>query len=184
VVAVDSRDKTRAVLSVGKDDWPLPVPIVKKAGKWYFDSKQGRDEILYRRIGANELDALQVCRGFVEAQHEYASDIYDGSGINHTRDHRTPEATVCIEGEWQPRSYQRSSCSRHQEGYSSGNTSGYRLLLRPRGKVRQLAWQPTACRLRAMIGASLLAFSCHYHVTCEGFWSADGVVYEGLGLPP
>ena len=49
------------------------MPIVKKRGKWYFDAKAGREEILFRRIGANELDAIQVCRGFVEAQHEYAS---------------------------------------------------------------------------------------------------------------
>jgi hypothetical protein len=62
-VTVDVHDKTRAVLSVGKDDWPLPIPIVKRKGKWYFDSQQGRDEILFRRIGANELDALQICRG-------------------------------------------------------------------------------------------------------------------------
>ena len=57
---------------VGKEDWPLPIPIVKKEGKWYFDSKAGHDEILFRRIGTNELDAIQVCRGFVEAQKEYA----------------------------------------------------------------------------------------------------------------
>jgi Protein of unknown function (DUF2950) len=82
IVTVDPRDKTRAILSVGNEDWPLPVPIVNRKGKWYFDSKQGRDEILFRRIGSNELDALQVCRGFVEAQQEYASEVHDDSQIN------------------------------------------------------------------------------------------------------
>ena len=77
-VATDPSNPNRAVVSVGEKAWPLPIPIVKKAGKWYFDAKAGRDEILYRRIGANELDAIQVCRGFVEAQEEYASEIHDG----------------------------------------------------------------------------------------------------------
>jgi hypothetical protein len=74
----DPNFKDCKILSVGKDKWPLPVPIVKREGKWYFDSKAGRDEILYRRIGANELNAIQVCRGFVEAQMEYASTSHDG----------------------------------------------------------------------------------------------------------
>ena len=81
-VVVDPKGKSRAILSVGNDDWPLPVPIIKKNGKWYFDSGSGRDEILFRRIGANELDAIQVCRGFVEAQHEYASEVHDDTGIH------------------------------------------------------------------------------------------------------
>ena len=81
-VSKDPSDKNRQILSVGKQDWPLPIPIVKREGKWYFDSKAGHDEILYRRIGANELNAIEVCRGFVEAQKEYASTIHDNSGIN------------------------------------------------------------------------------------------------------
>ncbi len=72
-MVVDPQKSSRAILSVGAADWPLPIPIVKRKGKWYFDSKAGRQEILNRRIGANELDAIQVCRGFVEAQWEYAS---------------------------------------------------------------------------------------------------------------
>lgn len=81
-VTIDPKNELRAVLSVGNDDWPFPVPIVNKAGRWYFDSKQGHDEILFRRIGANELDAIQICRGFVEAQKQYASEIHDNSGVN------------------------------------------------------------------------------------------------------
>ena len=73
---------SRGTLQVGREHWPLPVPIVKIGGKWYFDTKAGREEILFRRIGANELDAIQVCRGFVEAQDEYALDIHDDSGIH------------------------------------------------------------------------------------------------------
>ena len=67
---------------VGNEDWPVPIPIVEKNGKWYFDSKAGRKEILVRRIGGNELDAITICRGFVEAQKEYAEQIHDDSGVN------------------------------------------------------------------------------------------------------
>ena len=78
----DPKDSNRDTLLIGDDDWPFPVPLVKKSGKWYFDSAAGRMEIVYRRIGVNELDAIQVCRGYVEAQHEYASEIRDNSGVN------------------------------------------------------------------------------------------------------
>jgi hypothetical protein len=81
-VVIDPKNANRAILSVGDEDWPAPVPIVRKGGKWLFDSKAGRTEILYRRIGANELNAIEACRGFVEAQHEYASKKRDGSPVN------------------------------------------------------------------------------------------------------
>ena len=81
-VSPDPKNPNQATLSVGNDDWPFPVPIVKRNGKWYYDSKAGREEILFRRIGENELDAITICRGFVEAQEEYASEKHDGSELN------------------------------------------------------------------------------------------------------
>ena len=81
-VQTDPRRPNRAILSVGNEDWPLPVPIVKQGGKWHFDSQAGRTEILDRRIGGNELDAINICRGYAEAQKEYASEIHDDSGVN------------------------------------------------------------------------------------------------------
>ena len=74
--------KTVAVLSVGPADWPMPVPIVEQDGKWAFDAAAGREEVLRRRIGRNELDAIQVCRGYVEAQREYALTRHDGAMVN------------------------------------------------------------------------------------------------------
>src|SRR5438046_7243201 len=79
---IAKKDPNRAILLVGNDDFPLPIPIVKRKGKWLFDTKVGREEILNRRIGANELDALEICRGFVEAQHEYAQEKHDDSHVN------------------------------------------------------------------------------------------------------
>jgi hypothetical protein len=70
------------VLTIGEEDWPFPVPIVKTKGKWAFDAAAGREELFRRRIGENELDAIEICRGYVEAQHEYALLKRDGSGVN------------------------------------------------------------------------------------------------------
>jgi len=81
-VSADPQDSKRATVSVGNDDWPLPIPIVKRNGKWLFDTKEGHEEILLRRIGSNELDAIQICRGYVEAQHDYALEKHDGSEVN------------------------------------------------------------------------------------------------------
>jgi hypothetical protein len=80
-VSKDPSDKNRYILLAGNQDWPMPIPIVKRSGKWYFDSKAGHDEILYRRVGTNELNTIEVLRGFVEAQVEYASTIHDNTGI-------------------------------------------------------------------------------------------------------
>jgi len=81
-ISMDPSKPNQATLIVGANDWPLPVPIIKKNGKWYFDSTTGRRNILYRRIGANELDAITVCRGYVNAQLTYAMEVHDDSGIN------------------------------------------------------------------------------------------------------
>jgi hypothetical protein len=83
-VAKDPANSNRAflVLTVGEDDWPFPVPIIKTNGKWAFDAVTGREELFLRRIGENELDAIEICRGYVEAQHEYALRKREGSGVN------------------------------------------------------------------------------------------------------
>ena len=81
-VEVDPKNPNRAVLIVGAEEWPFPIPIVKQNGKWHFDTKAGKHEILLRRVGANELDAITICRGYAEAQLEYASQIHDDSGVN------------------------------------------------------------------------------------------------------
>jgi DUF2950 family protein len=81
-IEIDRKDPNRAILLVGKDDFPLPIPIAKRKGKWSFDTKVGREEILNRRIGANELDAITICRGFVEAQKEYAQEKHDDAKVN------------------------------------------------------------------------------------------------------
>ena len=81
-IVIDPKTPDRATLVIGSEDWPLPIPIIRRDGRWFFDAKAGRTEILNRRIGENELDAIGVCRGYVDAQREYAYQKRDGSGVN------------------------------------------------------------------------------------------------------
>lgn len=72
---------SKVVLQLGADGWPFPIPLVKQDGQWRFDTEGGKEEILNRRIGANELGAIQVCRAYVQAQREYASVDHNGAGV-------------------------------------------------------------------------------------------------------
>lgn len=62
---------TRVILQVGQDEWPLPIPLVKDSTSWRFDSEEGKEELLNRNIGRNELDVIQVCLAYIDAQFEY-----------------------------------------------------------------------------------------------------------------
>lgn len=68
-------------LHVGKEEWPFPVPFIKKDSLWHLDTDEGREEILARRIGRNELSAIQVCLAYVDAQREYALKDRDNDGL-------------------------------------------------------------------------------------------------------
>jgi len=72
---------TNCVLEIGDNSWPFPVPIVKKEGRWFFDTAAGKDEILNRRIGRNELATLEAVRAYVDAQRVYASKDRDGDEV-------------------------------------------------------------------------------------------------------
>ncbi|MCJ7676137.1 MAG: DUF2950 domain-containing protein, partial [Anaerolineales bacterium] len=81
-VELDPKDPQTATLVIGADQWPVPIPVVEVGGTWRFDSKAAREEVLYRRVGRNELDAIALCREYVRAQHEYAMERHDGSRVN------------------------------------------------------------------------------------------------------
>lgn len=81
-VRIEPSNPGRATVITGVDNWPFPVPLLRsKSGQWHFDAARGRTEILARRIGRNELVAIDVCRGYVEAQMEFASHDRDANGV-------------------------------------------------------------------------------------------------------
>jgi len=73
--------KDRKILYVGSEAWPLPYPLVKKNGSWHFDTEAGIEEVVNRRIGKNELNAIEICREYMDAQIEYSSVDRDGDGV-------------------------------------------------------------------------------------------------------
>jgi hypothetical protein len=75
----DPADPAKVFISVGDEDWPFPVPLIQKNGLWLFDSSEGQNEVHSRYIGAHELTAIDICRGYVEAQNEYSqTHLYKG----------------------------------------------------------------------------------------------------------
>jgi len=81
-MAVEKTGEDRAIVHVGNTDWPFPIPLVKNGDSWRFDAEQGRQEILNRRIGRNELSTLGAIRGYEEAQFDYAISDRDGDGVS------------------------------------------------------------------------------------------------------
>jgi hypothetical protein len=74
-------NNTRAILTVGRDEWPMPIPLVNSEEGWRFDTHGAAEEILNRHIGRNELAAIQVCLAIVDAEREYATQDVDGDGV-------------------------------------------------------------------------------------------------------
>jgi hypothetical protein len=77
--------RKKIVLHVGENDWPMPIPMIKVGKTWQFDTKEGRSEILARRIGRDELSAVQVCLAYVDAQREYAREHQGTGGAEYAR---------------------------------------------------------------------------------------------------
>lgn len=184
------QQKDRSIILVGNDDWPFPVPLAMKQGRWYFDSKAGRSEILFRRIGANELDAIQVCRGFVEAQEEYAEQIHDNSGV-----HQYAQQIISTPGKqnglfWEnPDGTPGGPISRAvaraiEEGYSTTKRSpfhGYYFkVLKGQGPAAPMGKLDYVIQGAMIGGFALLAVPAEYRVTGVKTFqvSNDGIVYE------
>lgn len=188
-VKMDPRTKTRAFLEVGEEGWPFPVPIVKSGTKWYFDTAAGRQELLYRRIGRNELVAIDVARGFVEAQHDYALTKHDGALVNQyaQRIISTPGkqdglAWQNADGTWGG-SIGEKAAKELEKIYTGAGAPfhGYFFkVLKGQGPAAPLGAM-SYIQKDAMIGGfALLAFPAVYQVTgVKSFMvSHDGVVWE------
>ena len=163
---------------------------MKQKGKWFFDTKVGREEILNRRVGANELNAIEICRGFVDAQHEYAAEKHDGSKVNQYAQHviSTPGkhdglAWQNPDGTWGG-PVGEEVAKALQEGYKAERgTALSRLLLqgakgtRTSGALGEMDFMVGG----AMIGGfALAAAPAEYRVTgvMTFMVGPDGVVYE------
>jgi DUF2950 family protein len=187
-VNIDPKNPARASLSVGEEDWPFPVPIVKKGGKWHFDTKEGHDEILLRRIGVNELDAIQVCRGFVEAQQEYSLQRHDGINQYAQKIISTPgkqDGLYWQNADGTPGGPISEAVARAiEEGYSTAERSAYHgyyfKVLKGQGPAAPLGQLDYVIKGIMIGGFALVAVPAEYRVTgVKTFMvSHDGIVYE------
>jgi hypothetical protein len=189
-VTVSPANANRATLAVGPDAWPLPIPIVRVGGKWYFDAKAGRDEILFRRVGANELDAIELCHGFVEAQKEYALDTHDDSGV-----HQYAQRILSTAGKQDGLYWKNADGSAGgpisevvakaiEEGYNADASSAYHgyyfHVLTGQGPAARLGQMDYLIKGMMIGGFALLATPAEYGVTgIQTFIvSNDGIVYQ------
>ncbi len=189
VVARDPEDPAVAILSVGAEAWPLAIPIVEQGGTWRFDTEAGRQEVLYRRIGRNELAAIEICRGYVEAQHEYALQKHDGAQVNQyaQRVVSTPGkqdglAWQAPDGTWQG-PVGEGVARAIAEGYSEQQLPyhGYYLkVLKGQGPAAPLGEMDFLVKGAMIGGFALVAAPAEYEVTGVKTFivSHDGIVYE------
>jgi len=188
-VSVDPKSGNRAFLLVGKEDWPFPVPLVKNSGKWSFDPKAGRQELFYRRIGANELDAIQLCDGYVEAQYEYAFQKREGYAVNQYAQRVVSSpgkqdglAWQDPDGAWQGPVGEKIARA-IEEGYS-GNSEPYHgyffKILKGQGPAAPLGQMDFVVKGVMIGGFALVAAPAEYGVTGVKTFivSQDGVVYQ------
>ena len=186
---MDPKSGNRAFVLVGNEDWPFPVPLVKKGGKWFFDANAGRQELLYRRIGANELDAMQVCHGYVEAQYDYAFEPRKGYDVNQyaQRIVSTPGtedglAWQTADGTWAGPIGEKIANAIEQGYTSSANPyHGYFFkILKGQGPAAPLGQIDYVVKGVMIGGFALVAAPAEYGVTGVKTFivSQDGVVYQ------
>ena len=188
-VSIDPMSKNRAFISVGNDEWPFPVPIVKTGTSWSFDSKAGVKEVLARRIGRNELDAIQIARGFVEAQNEYVLTKHGNPPVNQyaqkiisTPGKQDGLAWRNPDGTWGG-PIGENVAQAIERGYSSRSEPyhGYFFkVLKGQGPDAPLGQMDYVVNGSMIGGFALIAFPAQYRVTGVKTFivSNDGVVYE------
>jgi hypothetical protein len=188
-VSIDPKNGSRAFLLVGDSAWPFPVPLVKSGSKWYFDSQAGLQELLYRRIGANELDAIDICHGYVDAQQEYALQpraLYNANQyaqrIVSSPGKQDGLAWQNPDGTWDG-PIGENIAKALEQGYTSGAEPyhGYFFkILKGQGPAAPLGQLDYVVEGAMIGGFALVAAPAEYDVTGVRTFivSQDGVVYE------
>jgi Protein of unknown function (DUF2950) len=189
-IEMDKKKGDHAILEVGNDAFPLPIPLVKNKDKWFFDTKVGREEILNRRVGANELNAIEICRGFAEAQHEYSMEKHDDSKVNHfaqkilsTEGKHDGLAWKNPDGTWGG-PVGEEVAKALEEGYKAQAGSGYHgyvfKVLKGQGPDAPMGEMDFVVGGEMIAGFALAAAPAEYRVTGVKTFlvGPDGVVYE------
>ena len=178
------------ILHVGENDWPMPIPLVKEGDAWSFDTEEGRDEILNRRIGKDELNTIEVCLAYVDAQREYAAKDDNGDKmcdyaqkITSTRGKRNGLYWETKEGEGQsPMGPLMAKAAK--EGYTGRALSPYHgyyyKILKAQGKHASGGAYSYVVKGMMMGGFALVAYPAEYGSSgiMTFIVNQEGVVYQ------
>lgn len=192
--SLEKKGDEEAILQVGKDDWPFPIPIRRKGSAWVFDTKAGKEEFLNRRIGRNELNTIDVLEAYVVAQREYAKKDWDGDGVYpyaqkfaSTPGKKDGLYWEAKEGE-EPSPFGPLAARAAHEGYTrKGKTEkpspyyGYHFkILKAQGKDAPGGEYDYVVKGNMILGFGLLAYPAQYGSSgiMTFIVNQDGVVYE------
>jgi hypothetical protein len=184
---IASMNPNRAVLSIGDEDWPFPVPICLTKGKWGFDASQTRVEMRARSVGADELDAIEICRGYVDAQKKYASEdrAKDGMLVYASRLMSAPGKQDGLS--WQgateplvPEAFALAEWSEVQKGHAKPYHGYYFRVLEKQGSNAPGGAHIYAVKNKLIGGFGLVAWPAEYGVTGIHTFivNQNGVVFE------
>jgi len=180
----------KVTLCIGKDNWPLPIPIVKADAIWVFDADQGKQEILNRRIGRNELHVMDVLDAYTDAQHEYASRDCGGGGVV-----EFAQKLISTQGKrdglyWEVKEGEKDSplgplvARAAKEGYADMDLSpfhGYYFkILKGQGKHAQGGAYDYVVKGKMLLGFALAAFPSEYGNSgvMTLIVNQEGIIYE------
>ncbi len=180
----------KMTLCIGNDNWPLPIPIVKTGEKWVFDTEEGKQEILNRRIGRNELNVMDVLHAYIDAQNEYASADCGGSGMV-----EFAQKLISTQGKhdglyWTVKKDEKESplgpliAKAAREGYSDANLSpfhGYYFkILKAQGKNAQGGAYDYVVKGKMILGFALVAYPAEYKNSgiMTFIVNQEGIIYE------
>jgi hypothetical protein len=191
--ALVSSGPHQLTLNIDTDDWPVPIPLVEKDGKWYWDGAAGKEEIVYRRIGHNELSAIQVCKGVVSAQKDYAAASHDGVPAGAYAQRIMSEAAKQNGLFWEAKEGENPSpagpmlADASQEGYelTGGETRApyhgyYYRMLKAQGKSAKGGAKSYIVDGKMSGGFAFLAYPAQYRVSgvMSFVVNQNGVIYQ------
>jgi len=180
----------KVTLCIGKDNWPLPIPIVKTGAIWVFDAEQGKQEILNRRIGRNELHVMDVLHAYTDAQHEYASRDCGGCGVV-----EFAQRLISTQGKrdglyWEVKKGEKESplgplvARAAKEGYADADLSpfhGYYFkILKGQGKHARGGAYDYVVKGKMILGFALVAYPAEYGNSAVMVFIVNqkGIIYE------
>jgi hypothetical protein len=189
--SIEPQGDDKAILVIGDEQWPFPIPIVRRAKLWHFDTKAGAEEILARRIGGDELNAIEVCRAYVDAQRDYAAKDRHADGLLEYAQKFGSSPGKRDGLYWPAKAGEEASplgplvASAHAEGYGGKGRQApyhgyYYKILKRQGRDAPGGAHDYVAHGRMIGGFALVAFPARYGASGIMTFTVnqDGIVYE------